>query len=66
MRSSILALSAVLLAACGQAGPLYLPGEPDESAPAQPQPVDAPTAPAADPAEARKRESETSPETPAQ
>ena len=66
MRSSILVLSAVLLAACGQAGSLYLPDAPDEPAPAQRQPAEAPTPPAADEAEARKQQSETSPDTPAQ
>lgn len=66
MRSSILVLSAVLLAACGQAGSLYLPEEPGEPAPAESQPADVPTPPAADEAEARKQRSETSPDTPAQ
>lgn len=65
MRWSILVLSAVLLAACGQAGSLYLPDGQAERTPAGPRPDDA-APPKVDEAEARKRQTETLPETPAQ
>lgn len=39
IRSMIAALALLLLAACGQSGPLYLPDENSRSAPEQPEPA---------------------------